>query len=315
MAKTKIFFASDLHGSERCWRKFLNAGKHFKADVIIMGGDITGKLLVPIVEQPGGTYSCKFQQAKTVHPGRELEELERSIQNMGYYPVRVSPEELSALADPKVRDEKFKEVMLDDLRRWLDIAEEKLKGTGIRCFISPGNDDIWEVDTILKEQSIVEVPDGHRIVIDDEHEMIGVGWSTTTPWHTERECTEDAYTNKIERLVGQVTNMEKAIFDFHCPPYASGLDNAPALSDDLKAKTILGQPDMQPVGSHAVREAIQKYQPLMGLHGHIHELKGLVRLGRTLCVNPGSEYTEGVLCGAILGLNGSKVDQYQLITG
>jgi Icc-related predicted phosphoesterase len=315
MSKTKIFFASDLHGSERCWRKFLNSGRHFKANVIIMGGDITGKLIVPIVEQAGGVFSCKFQQAKVVHAGRELEELEGSIKNMGYYPVKMSPEELRSLADPKLRDELFKEVMLTDLRRWLDIAEEKLKGTGIRCFISPGNDDIWEVDEILKSQSIVEVPDGHRIVIDDEHEMIGVGWSTPTPWHTERECTEEAYAKKIDRLVTQVEHMETAIFDFHCPPYGTGLDNAPALSDDLKAKTILGQPDMQPVGSHAVRDAIQEYQPLLGLHGHIHESKGLVRLGRTLCVNPGSEYTEGVLCGSLLGLNGTKVEQYQLITG
>ena len=315
MSKTKIFFASDLHGSERCWRKFLNSGRHFKANVIVMGGDITGKLIVPIVEQAGGVFSCKFHQAKMVHAGRELEELEGAIKNMGYYPVKMSPEELRSFADPKLRDELFKEVMLADLRRWLDIAEEKLKGTGIRCFISPGNDDIWEVDEILKSQSIVEVPDGHRIVIDDEHEMIGVGWSTPTPWHTERECTEEAYAKKIDRLVTQVEHMETAIFDFHCPPYGTGLDNAPALSDDLKAKTIMGQPDMQPVGSHAVRDAIQEYQPLLGLHGHIHESKGLVRLGRTLCVNPGSEYTEGVLCGSLLGLNGTKVEQYQLITG
>ena len=221
MSKTKIFFASDLHGSERCWRKFLNAGKHFKANVIIMGGDITGKLRADR-RAAGRRLQLQVPERKTVHAGAELEESRAPSRTWGTTRCACSPEELNALCDPKVRSGPLPRGDARGSMRWLDIAEEKLKGTGCR-FVSPGNDDIWEVDAILKEQSIVEVPDGCRIQIDDEHEMIGVGWSTTTPWHTERECTEDAYTNKIERLVGQVTNMEKAIFDFHCPPFGSGL--------------------------------------------------------------------------------------------
>lgn len=312
---TKIFYASDLHGSERCWRKFLNAGRVYDADVIIMGGDITGKLIIPILEGASGTYTCEFYNGRSVRAGAELEELERSIHNVGYYPVTVTPDELAELEEPAARDELFRTVMLKDFERWLQIAEDKLRGSGIRCFVSPGNDDIWDLDDILQHQSIVEVPDGCRLMVDEEHEIIGVGWATPTPWNTERECSEDDYAAKIEALIGSVTNMSTAIFDFHSPPYDTGLDSAPAITAELKPITIMGQPEMRPVGSRAVRSAVERYQPLLGLFGHVHESKGLVRLQRTLCVNPGSEYTEGALCGALLGINGSKVVQFQLLTG
>jgi Icc-related predicted phosphoesterase len=152
-------------------------------------------------------------------------------------------------------------------------------------------------------------------MIDDEHEIIGIGFSTPTPWHTERECSEEEYAAKIESLASQIQAMPKAIFDIHCPPYDSGLDHAPKLTEDLRPVTILGQPQLEPVGSTAVREGIQRYQPLLGLHGHVHESKGIVKIGRTVCINPGSEYTEGELAGALIRVNGSKVEQFQLVTG
>ena len=314
MARTRIFFATDVHGSERCWRKFLNAGKFYKADVLIMGGDIAGKLIVPLV-QHGATYRCTFHREYEVTAGSELDALERAIRDAGYYPLRMSVDEVQAMSSKTVQAERFREVMVREFERWLDIARDKLSGTSIRCFVSPGNDDIWELDTLLKSQSVVETPDENMLLIDDQHAMIGIGFSTPTPWHTERECSEEEYAAKIDRLAKLVPEMQMAIFDIHCPPFDSGLDMAPEITSDLKPVTILGQPQTKPVGSRAVKAAIAKYQPLLGLHGHVHESKGIVKIGRTVCINPGSEYTEGVLAGALVTINGPKVDSFQLVTG
>ena len=315
MRPTRIFFASDVHGSERCWRKFLNAGRFYKADVLVMGGDIAGKLIIPLVQQPGGRYRGTFHREYELASGRELEELERAIRDAGYYPVRLTPEEMADLGTKEAQEQLFREVMARELVRWLEIAEEKLAGTGIRCFVSPGNDDLWELDAVLRSQSVVETPDEGRVLIDDQHEMIGVGFSTPTPWHTERECSEEEYAAKIDRLASLIDRMPGAIFDIHCPPFDSGLDSAPQITEDLRPVTILGQPQTAPVGSRAVKAAIERYQPLLGLHGHVHESKGIVKIGRTICINPGSEYTEGILAGALVGVKDAKVQQFQLVTG
>lgn len=315
MARSRIFFASDVHGSERCWRKFLNAGRFYKADVLVMGGDIAGKLIIPIVRQNDGTYKATFHREYRLRVGSELLDLERAIRDSGYYPVRLTPDEVTELQTREAQNELFREVMGKELGRWLQMAEDRLRGTGIRCFASPGNDDIWELDEVLRSQSVVETPEAGRVMIDDEHEMVGIGFSTPTPWHTERECTEEEYAEKIEELVALIESMPTAIFDIHCPPYDSGLDSAPAITEDLKPVTILGQPQTAPVGSRAVKAAIERHQPLLGLHGHVHESRGIVKIGRTVCINPGSEYTEGILAGALIGVDGSRVEQFQLITG
>jgi Icc-related predicted phosphoesterase len=53
------------------------------------------------------------------------------------------------------------------------------------------------------------------------------------------------------------------------------------------------------------------------VHGHIHESRGICRLGRTLALNPGSVYSDGALQGALLDLNAKKgkVARYLLVTG
>jgi len=106
------------------------------------------------------------------------------------------------------------------------------------------------------------------------------------PSASARECSEEELAKRIEELVSGIENMETAIFNFHAPPYASGLDEAPELSKDLDVK-YAGKV-LVPVGSTAVKEAIEKYQPLLGLHGHIHESRAVTNIGRTLCVNPGA---------------------------
>jgi Icc-related predicted phosphoesterase len=115
--------------------------------------------------------------------------------------------------------------------------------------------------------------------------------------------------------VKDVPDKHRAIFNFHAPPYGSNLDSAPQLNPDMTY--VAGGRALVPVGSHAVRDAIAEHGPVLSLHGHIHEGRGAVKIGRTLAVNPGSTYEDGVLQAAIVDLDSKKgqVKQYLLING
>ena len=311
----RVFYATDLHGSEVCWRKLVNAGPFYGADVVICGGDMTGKAMLPIVGD-GSTWHVTFQDNPyTLDSEEQVQEIERRIVNRGYYPVRVSREEMEALrADPELVDRRFKEAMLSTVDRWMDIAGEKLARTGIRCIVCPGNDDMFDVDKVIARSEVVEM--GEAKVLDlDGFSMVSMGWTNPTPWNTYREAPEDKLRVRIERMVEKAPDLRRTIFNFHAPPFGSNLDDAPALDQDLKP--ILGGRAMRPVGSRAVREAIAEHQPLLSLHGHIHEGKGTQRLGKTLAVNPGSAYEEGVLQASIIELDEKRgrIKNYQLVTG
>jgi Icc-related predicted phosphoesterase len=309
----KIFFATDLHGSEMCWRKFLNAGRFYEADILICGGDMTGKAIVPIVQENGHfTFTLGTEQQAV--EAEQVADVEAQIRRKGYYPLRMSLERLHELdTDPDKRSECFQQVMLDGVDRWMGLAAEKLRGTGIRCFVCPGNDDEMEVDDVIRRSDVVELGEGRMVEIGD-FTMISTGWSNPTPWKTHREESEERLAARIEAMASQVPDPSRAIFNLHCPPYASGLDEAPAIDADLKL--LHGGRALRPVGSTAVRQAIESHQPLMSLHGHIHESKGAVKLGKTLSINPGSSYEEGVLMAAIVLLDASKgIKSYQLVNG
>ena len=313
--KTRIYFTTDIHGSERCFIKFINAGKFYGVDILILGGDITGKIIVPIVRQPDGSYSARFMGADHHMTNEsEIQALEKQIRFTGYYPYRTNPDEVRDLESEDERNRVFRQVMCDSVARWLEIAEERLKGTGIRCFMTPGNDDLLELDAVLEQSDYVENPDGKCVWLDDEHEMISTGWSNPTPWNSPRECSEEELAARIEAMMAQVSQPENLVMNLHCPPYDCGLDVAPELTHDLRMKTRAGNTLMQSVGSMAVRQTIEKHQPLVCLHGHIHESRGVARIKRTACVNPGSEYTDGVLKGALVTLKGSSV-RVQLVSG
>ena len=309
----RIFFATDLHGSEMCWRKFLNAAKFYDADVLICGGDMTGKAMIPIVEENGHFTVTVSDQRQVVGPD-QVGDIENQIRRKGYYPLRLTPERLHELdQDAEKRRECFQEVMLDGVRRWMDMAAEKLRGSGVRVFVCPGNDDEMEVDDVVRESDMVELGEGRLVEIDD-FTMISTGWSNHTPWNTHREETEEKLADRIEGMARQVKDPSRAIFNLHCPPYKSGLDEAPAIDADLKL--MHGGRALRPVGSTAVRQAIDKHQPLLSLHGHIHESKGAVKLGKTLSINPGSSYEEGVLMAAVINLDAKKgIKSYQLVNG
>ncbi len=316
--RTTIFFATDVHGSERCFIKFINAAKFYQANVLILGGDITGKALVPIVRQASSTnYTANFLgQAATLESEEAIAAFERQVRQAGAYPFRTTREELAAMeSDRSLVDRLFTRLMVESVERWCTIAEERLRGSGVRCYIDAGNDDEPEIVSVLKQASYVEMPEGRVVMIDDEHEMISSGFANITPWHASRDIPDEDLASFIDSMASQLQAPERAIFNIHVPPYSTGLDIAPLLTDDLKPIVVGGDIATGPVGSKAVRAAIERYQPLVSLHGHIHESRAVNKIGRTTCINPGSEYGDGNLRAALVNLKGTKLQSYQLVTG
>jgi hypothetical protein len=312
----RIFFATDVHGSEICWKKFLNAGRFYGAEVLILGGDMTGKALVPITQLADGTYKATLlQQQFFLKTEDEVRDMERRVGSRGYYPFRVTPEQLAEFeADPAKVDAFFRAQMLAVIEKWMALADEKLPGSGQRCFVCPGNDDAAETDDVILRSKCVVLAEGKVVDLGDGFSMVSTGWSNITPWKTFRELPEPELAAKLEDMIPKNADMGKMVFNFHCPPYGSNLDEAPQLDENLNVKEA-GRA-LIPVGSTAVREAILKHQPLLSLHGHIHEGKGTARLGKTLCINAGSLYEQGVLQGAVVDLDPRKgIRSYTLTTG
>lgn len=311
----KVYYASDVHGSELCFRKFLGAARFYGAEVLILGGDITGKMMVPVVEvEPGRFEAQLLGRRRRAKGGRGLEELERHVRFNGFYPYRCTSEEHARLAsDARYRDEVFGRLMRDEVARWMRIAEERLGASGVRCYVMPGNDDDWEIDEAL-ESSYVVNPDG-RVLDIDGFQLLSHSWTNRTPWNSPRETDDDDLYARLVALAEKLDPERPAIFNLHCPPYDTPLDRAPALSDDLRVISEGGEPKLVPVGSTAVRRLIEEREPLVSLHGHIHEARGVVRLGRTLCVNPGSAYSEGMIDGALVELDDGQVRSCQLVSG
>jgi Icc-related predicted phosphoesterase len=312
----KVFFATDIHGSETCWRKFLNAAAFYKADMVILGGDVTGKVMVPIVSLRPGHWEVTFAGQKVqLETEAELDNIKRKIRDRGYYPAVMSGDELDSLnAEDGSVDRRFTQEMTKGLEAWLDMADGKLRGGEIPCILNGGNDDIWEIDDIIERSPSVSFAESKVLDIGGFY-LASMGWTNPTPWNTFREAPEDVLASKIDAVVASIPDMSRAVFNFHAPPYGTGLDEAPALDENMRP--IHGGAVMKPVGSTAVKAAIQKYQPILSVHGHIHESKGVLRLGRTLTMNPGSSYSDGVLQGAVLDLNEKKgkVTRYILVNG
>jgi hypothetical protein len=316
--QTRIFFTTDFHGSDRCFLKFINAGKFYKASVIVCGGDITGKMIVPLIAKPDRGYEAEFLgRSQTVRGEAEVIQLEKSISDAGYYPFRTTQEEFSSFnADRNKVDKLFSELMIQRLKNWIKIAEDKLRGSAIKCIMNAGNDDRMEIDDVLRSSEFLIFPEGKNIDVDGKHEMISTGYTNMTPWNCPRDISEEELGKRIDEMVSKVADMRNCIFNFHCPPFDSTIDVAPKLDKDLRPVISGGgEVVMVPVGSTTVRAAIEKHQPLLGLHGHIHESKGSVKIGRTLCVNPGSEYGEGILRGALITVEDSSIKTFQFTSG
>jgi Icc-related predicted phosphoesterase len=314
--RLEIFYASDIHGSERVFRKFLNAAAFYKVRAIVFGGDLTGKAIVPFVETSPGVYQAEVSGTEhSAAEGSALEELEQFVRDRGAYPYRTTPEEMAALAgDPGLLRQTFSRLMLQTAEKWVTLADERLRAAGIPALMMPGNDDEPEVKQILAQGDwITDAED--QLVDLGGYQVISFGWATTTPWHSPREVTEAELAERLGGLAAKLDPNQPAIFNFHDPPARSGLDMAYKMTGDMKVEMAGGQAMLAPVGSTAVRDLIERIQPVLSLHGHIHESRASRKIGRTVAVNPGSSYTEGVLQGVIVSMKGSKVTGHQLVTG
>jgi Icc-related predicted phosphoesterase len=311
----RLYYASDIHGTETLWRKFLHAARVYEAGVLVMGGDVTGKVVVPLVEDGGAYVAELFGRAERAGSEEELEDLEKRIRANGMYPHRMSAAEVERVAalSEQAREEWFAEVMLVTFERWLALAEERLADPAVRCFVMPGNDDPPAVDTAIERAARVEGCDG-RVVAFGDYTMVSLGYSNRTPFDSPRELEEDELLRRISELADAAGDMDRCVFNLHVPPVDSSLDTCAALDENLEVVMAGSEPKLISAGSTAVREAIERYQPLLSLHGHIHESAGATRIGRTLCINPGSDYHTGRIAGCLLQLRGEDV-RHQFVTG
>jgi Icc-related predicted phosphoesterase len=323
---TRIYFASDIHGSDVAWRKFVNAAKFYEAHVLVFGGDLMGKQLVPIVEEDGVHRARVHGEDHEFDPDGLVPFTEWLARMGAYWRVMDRDEYEHAREVPAVQHELFRELARTRLSAWLERAEDRLAGTGVRMYLTGGNDDDPEVLDVLDSHDDEHVVpcEGRVVEIDGQHTMVTVGWSSPTPWDTRREATEEDLATMIEETVAAVPDVGRCVFNFHCPPKDTPIDTCAEIAA-FDPETATHQPPTvvrmggrvrtTGGGSSAVGDAIRRYQPVVGLHGHIHESGGRFRIGRTQCFNPGSEYAQGVLRGWLVGLRDGRLTAYQSTSG
>lgn len=319
---TRLFYASDIHGSEVTYRKFLAAARFYEVDALVFGGDLMGKLLIPIVRDAGGTWRARLQgQDHHITDDEQMAEFKRTLQTLGFYWKEMDPEEYREYEGNQERiDALFDVLAKERLTAWVELAEERLAGTHVRVYLCGGNDDTDQVLSALDElpEDRVVNCENRVVELDEEHVLVTVGYSTPTPWETPREKTDEELAVIIEKLLSDVEDPTRAVFNFHCPPLDSGLDTCLKLDASVWPPTPVienGQPVYYGAGSQAVADALAEYQPTVGLHGHIHESRGAAKYGRTPAYNPGSEYGEGVLRGLIVAVKGGEVVGHQFTSG
>ena len=295
-----LFFASDLHGSDKCFRKFLRAREFYGVDALVLGGDLTGKVMVPIVDSGGNEFTADFMDRRvSVTGGKELEDLERSIRFNGYYVHHCGAEEVQRLSgDDDFQAEVFNGVMRADLVRWMKEAEARFADDPVPITGIPGNDDHDYVSEVLSEAKAIE--NGEDGIVElGPFQVLSCGYSNPTPWNSPREVSETELEEKLDAAAQGLEPGRPTVFNVHVPPFNTGLDMAPELDPDMKIRGGAAA-NMTAVGSTAVKAAIEKYQPVVSLHGHVHESRGSARLNQTVALNPGSEYNAGVLRGVIV---------------
>ncbi|MGA1974793.1 MAG: metallophosphoesterase [Conexivisphaerales archaeon] len=315
---TRIYYCCDVHGSEVCFRKALSVAKRriYDEDVVLVSGDLTGKKITPIARHDG-VYKASFLGSDfTARSPAELQALQRRIADAGCYPYVADPEEIAEVgSDPEKTSKLFTQLVVERMRDWIRLADQSLAETGIKFYMMPGNDDDPAIPTVLKESKSVTNPTSKVVSLDENHEMISMGATNYTPWHTFDEHSEEELRRRIETMMSEVRDSRRLIFNFHCPPYGSGLDMCPKLDGELRPVRVGSNILMSPAGSTAVREAIEKHQPKLGLFGHIHESAGETTIGRTVCLNPGSEYSQGILRGYVVDIDRDRVVRYFRVEG
>jgi uncharacterized protein len=316
---TRLYIASDFHAAEKAWRKFLNAirGNVYKADVALLAGDLTGKAIVPIVGRNGHYETELFGVHRSARTDDELATLQRDIADVGYYSFVTTAQEAERLStDEADRDALLHRLMTERVREWLALATERLAESRVPLYLIPGNDDEFGIDSVLNDPDYTPVnADGQVLDIPGDLQLLASGWSNHTPWQTPREESEDELYARLDALARQVRDPRRSVFMIHVPPHDSGLDTAPLLDANLRPTVSAGDVLRGPVGSTAVRKLIETYQPLLAIHGHIHESGGERKIGKTVCINPGSEANHGVLRGYLVDIGKKGIELSQRVEG
>jgi uncharacterized protein len=314
---TRVLFGSDFHGSDIVYRKFLAAAFQYNAEILIVGGDVTGKAMVPVVNEGNGKYNSTLFGKETISTtADELEKVKKDISNVGFYPIVIDQDQATELENsPDKMAARFEHEMCQRVRDWMKLADEKLTPSKKTMYFMAGNDDLDSIDAAVAEFENIHNPDMARFEIDGGYEIVGCSSANMTPWRCNRDLEENDLAEKLEKLAGLIQNPESCIAVLHVPPYLSGLDSCPDLDKNLKIITQGGQVVMKGGGSTSVKTWLEKVQPMLSLHGHIHESPGHVRIGRTLAINAGSEYAEAIMKGAIINLENGKIKGHMLISG
>ena len=318
MGRYRVYFVSDLHGSEVCFRKFLNSAQVYSPDLLIYGGDILGKTLVPIFHDDNGGY----RWYPTGHGAQHLTEAEltgvqKKIADSGRYNLVTSPEEWARLQkSPEEMEALFHRLALKRLRHWLELVRERLTPTKIPVVMNVGNDDTDEALHVIRSEGPPNmlVPEG-RIVSAGPYDFFGCGYANMTPWHCPRDLEESDLQQVLDRTRGQIGNPRRTILDIHAPPYGTTLDMAAELDAELKPQVVGGQMVMHHVGSTSVRDLIEAVHPIAGLHGHIHESRAADTVAGVPVFNPGSAYFSGQLQGLLVDFEGDHVLSHLFVLG
>jgi Icc-related predicted phosphoesterase len=296
-----LFFATDVHGSEVCFRKWLAAARAYGADTLLMGGDLTGKVIVPVHARDGHHVARWGDEEHRLNSRAELDAFARKVADAGAYVWHADPDEAARMfADEEATEQLFAELTAARIGEWVQLAEDRLPDD-VQAYIIPGNDDAPEIDAELDRGVRLCNAEQRVVWLDDWLPMVSYGDSTPTPWDSPREVSEQEYGSRLEQLVGELDDPHRAVLNLHVPPHGSQLDMAPALDPEKRVRySAAGDMLLAPVGGHSVRECIERFEPLLGLHGHVHEARGRVRIGPTVCFNPGSDYQHGVLRGVLV---------------
>ncbi len=309
----RLLFVTDLHGAERCFELLLEQLATRRFDVVVVGGDVTGKLLVPIVPTAHGQSAAHFKGAtvQLTSPSETNTFVTRAAATGAYAYPCTSGEYLRLLNDMPYREAIIQRLIDDRLARWLGQLQRVARATHIKVIFNLGNDDSLSCNALFPLNN-VELAEGTVIELLNGISIASCGYANDTPWHLPRDEPEDKLHQRLQTLIATVEDKARLICNFHAPPYASGLDTAILLEPDLRPQSGGFGPLRGPVGSHAVDRVIREMQPLLGLHGHIHESAGRARLGRTVCLNPGSEYEAGILRVAECDFEGSSLTRASL---
>ncbi len=311
MSRIRFFFITDLHGCTTCFKKAIRFIQQYKINHLIVGGDIAGKIVIPVVKK-NGEYTVSMEGIVNYSSNnltKVIDKIKPLVNNGYYYAVLEEGEYLEIKSNKEKMEELFKEKILEKLNEWIEFAEKEAKKQNAKLYFMPGNDDPDYVEEFLEsKRSENIIPAETRIVtLEDNLQMLSCGYSNPTPWNLPRDIPEEKLESILFNLANELDDPRKSIFNIHPPPYNTNIDLAPKLDENMRP--ILqpgGGYEMINVGSKAVRKLIEEFQPITSLHGHIHESRGFHKIGKTLALNPGSEYQEGILRGAVVVVEPQK---------